>query len=48
MPYPRKTEKKDHYISRFMGSSEANRDFPDQKQRYAVALSMWEQKKKRK
>jgi len=46
MPYPRKAEKKEHYIQRFMGSAEANRDYPDAKQRYAVANSMWEKKKK--
>lgn len=47
MPNPRKAEKKEHYISRFMSSSEAIRDFPNQVQRYAVALSMWERRNKK-
>ena len=45
MPYPRKGETKEEFISRFMGSAEANRDYPDQKQRLAVAESLWREKK---
>ena len=45
MPKPNKGESKASYISRFMASGEANSDFPDSKQRYAVAMSMWEGKK---
>ena len=46
MPEPRKGEKKSDYINRFMGSAEAKRDFPDPKQRVAVAHSMHKRKKK--
>lgn len=44
MPYPRKGESKSDYISRFLDSSEAKQDFPDLKQRTAVAYSMYERK----
>lgn len=44
MPYPMKGEKKSNYVSRFMGSGEAQRSFPDQKQRLAVAYSIYQQK----
>lgn len=36
---PRKDESKDEFISRFM--SETKSEYPDKKQRYAVALSYW-------
>lgn len=44
MPYPKKGEDMSDYISRFMESGEARSDFPDEKQRYAVARSMWEKR----
>lgn len=44
MPNPKKNESKDDYIKRFMGSAEAQASFPDEKQRYAVAISKWGQK----
>jgi hypothetical protein len=44
MPNPNKGEKKEHFIERFMGSEHAQK-FP-QKQRYAVANSIWKEKKK--
>lgn len=44
MPYPKPGESKKDYISRFMGSGEAQSDFPDEKQRLAVAYSMFEKK----
>lgn len=47
MPKPKKGERKQEYVQRFMRSKEAVRDFPDPKQRYAVALSMWEQEMKK-
>ena len=47
MPYPKKGEKKSDYVERFMGSSEAKRDFPNVKQRVAVANSMFEKRKKK-
>jgi hypothetical protein len=52
MPEPSKSELKDNdrsaYINRFMESKEARSDYPDQKQRAAVAYSMWKQHKKKK
>lgn len=39
---PIKGEKKHDYLQRYMSSSEAIHDFPDEKQRFAVALSEWE------
>lgn len=44
MPYPKSGESKDVYISRFMESAEAKKDFPDDKQRVAVAYSMYEKR----
>ena len=45
MPAPHKGEKRSKYVSRFMGSSEAVKSFPDAKQRAAVAYSMYRQHK---
>ncbi len=42
MPRPIQSESKEEYIARFMESPEARSDYPDQKQRAAVAYSMWE------
>lgn len=44
MPYPEPGESKKSYIDRFMKSGEAEKDFPDQKQRVAVAYSLYEKK----
>ena len=41
MPKPLPNETKSEFIERFMGSAEANRDYPDRAQRFAVANSMW-------
>jgi len=41
MPYPNKDETKEEFIQRFMGSKEANNDYPDKSQRFAVANSIW-------
>ena len=46
MPHPHAGEEKSHYVGRFMGSTEARSDFPDPKQRAAVAYSMFGEKKK--
>lgn len=46
MPKPGKKESKKDYISRCMGDEETNKKYPDQKQRYAVCNSLWDQKKK--
>lgn len=45
MPTPRKDEKQDDYISRCMGSEEAQKDFPDQDQRAAFYYSKWRESK---
>lgn len=44
MPYPTAGEDTGHYVSRFMGSSEASGSFPDPKQRAAVAYSIARQR----
>lgn len=41
LPKPHSGEEHDKYISRFMADSTASSDYPDQKQRYAVAQSEW-------
>ena len=43
-PTPKAGESEKDYKARFMGSEEARRDYPDEKQRYAVACGMWEKK----
>jgi hypothetical protein len=45
MPLPQKGEPIKKFIGRFMGSAEANKSFPDQKQRAAVAYSEFRRKK---
>lgn len=42
--YPNKGESKEDFISRFM--SVTKDEYPDQKQRYAVALSYWDRRNK--
>lgn len=44
MPYPQAGESKASYISRFVSSEEAKSDFPDEKQRLAVAYSLYEKR----
>ena len=46
MPSPRDNETRDDFISRCMGDDEANRDFPDQSQRFAFCNSQWENRDK--
>ena len=48
MPRPRKGETKEEFISRYMGSKEAIETYPDEKQRYIVALNVWEDRNKNK
>lgn len=45
MPKPRKGESKKDFISRCMGDDEANKDFPDRDQRFAVCQSIFKEKK---
>lgn len=47
MPHPKKGESMSSYIGRFMGSGEAQADFPKKKQRLAVAYSMFRKRKKK-
>lgn len=44
MPKPKQKENKYDFISRFMSSEEAKKDFPDKDQRLAVAYSLWKKK----
>ena len=51
MPYPSSNapeSEKDAYVKKFMESAEAKRDYPDTKQRVAVALSLWRNRHKKK
>lgn len=41
LPDPRKSEKRSEYVSRFMSSKSAKKEFPDREQRVAVAYSKW-------
>ena len=43
---PKNKEKKSDFISRCIGDTQTNKDFPDQKQRIAVCYSQWEKAKK--
>ncbi len=48
MPRPEKGESLGDYMGRFLGSSEAKKDFKSRKQRIAVGLNMFRQRKKKK
>ena len=48
MPKPRKGDTQDSFTQRYMNSAEAKRSFPDEKQRYAVAMSEWRRRNKKK
>lgn len=41
MPEPRQGEEKQDFISRFMKSKPMQAEYPDNKQRVAVAYSQW-------
>ncbi len=45
MPSPKPEESEKDFIARFMSSEEAKRDYPDEKQRLAVAYSIYRRKK---
>lgn len=47
MPVPRDDETREEFVDRFMDSEEAKRDYPDQDQRFAVAVSTWEDRRKK-
>jgi len=44
MPRPRSGESRNAFINRFMASAEAQRDYPDQAQRFRVGVSFWDQR----
>ncbi len=46
MPRPVKGESQKNYLARFMSSPEARESFPEQKQRAAVAYSMYRRRNK--
>jgi hypothetical protein len=41
MPKPNKGESRKDFIQRCMSSQEANKDFPDRRQRYAFCISQF-------
>jgi hypothetical protein len=48
IPKPKKGETKYKFLSRFMSDNTMNKEFPDIKQRYAVANTQWKNKKSNK
>lgn len=44
IPKPRKDESEAQFISRCMGDSTMNKEYPDQKQRTAICYSQWRKK----
>ena len=46
IPKPNKGEKKDEFISRCMGDSTMNKDFPDNSQRYAICIGQFGKQEK--
>lgn len=47
LPRPREGETRDEFISRFMSDEEMKKEFKDTKQRVAVALKIWRDRRKR-
>jgi hypothetical protein len=47
MPSVEKGEKLSDFVAKYMGSKKARKDFPEQKQRAAVAYSEFREKKKK-
>jgi len=47
MPEPQKGESLSGFVSRYMGSKRARKDFPKQSQRAAVAYSEYRRRKKK-
>lgn len=48
IPKPKKDEKKKEFISRCMGNSVMNTEFPDIKQRAGVCYTQWKERGKSK
>lgn len=47
IPSPNKGENKHDFIQKCMSDDVMNKEFNDQKQRYAVCLQKWEDRKKK-
>lgn len=47
MPKPKPGEKESDFVSRFMGDAEMIKDYPDQKQRAAIAYDVYDRAKKK-
>jgi len=47
IPAPHDKEEKERFISKCMGDSVMNKEFPEQSQRYAVCLSQWKKSKEK-
>lgn len=45
IPKPKKDEPKEDFLNRCMANDVMNSEYPDNKQRYAVCMSQWENKK---
>jgi hypothetical protein len=48
IPTPRKGEKRTDFVSRCMSNPTMKREYPDNKQRFAICMSSWRDKKKTK
>ena len=46
MPKPVRNEDREHFIKRFMSDKTMIKDYPKQTQRYGVAVSVWNHRKK--
>lgn len=44
MPKPGKKETQEEFVARFMGDEVMKKDYKDQKQRYAVAMTQWKRR----
>jgi hypothetical protein len=44
LPIPRPEETEDQFIERFMSNPDMIREFPNERQRYAVAKETWKDK----
>ena len=47
LPTPKKNQKEKDFIASCMGSETMNKEYPNQKQRYAICLSQFNRKKKK-
>lgn len=46
MPKPQESEKMEDFVKRFMADPVMVEDYPDEKQRYAIALEQWDKKER--